>query len=386
MRILVCNWRDTAHPAHGGAEVYTHEVLRRWAAGGHRVTLFSAAVAGRPKRELIDGVEHLRDGSRLGVYRAARRWWEDAGRRRGYDLVIDEVNTRPFGCDRWPGAAPVVALVHQVAREVWFSEYPLPLAAAGRFVLEPRWLRSLRYVPTLTVSESSRRSLVDAGIQRVALVPEGVDEGPAPLRPKETRPTAVFVGRLAANKRPDHAAVAVGLARTAIPDLRLWIVGDGPMRAHLADRPGVVLHGRVDETTKRSLVARAHVLVATSVREGWGLVVDEAARLGTPAIAYDVAGLRDSVRAAHGVVVEPRPEALAEALVARIPELASAGRPRQGWAGGAVGWQQVADEVLHRALEIVGSRAGGRPDPAVDLRDELDRLHTIHAGARTRTG
>ena len=52
--------------------------------------------------------------------------------------------------------------------------------------------------------------------------------------------------------------------------------------------------------------ARAHVLVATSVREGWGLNVSEAAACGTPAIGYSVPGLVDSIPASGGALVEPR--------------------------------------------------------------------------------
>ena len=43
-------------------------------------------------------------------------------------------------------------------------------------------------------------------------------------------------------------------------------------------------------------MAEAHVLLMTSVREGWGLVVTEANACGTPAVVYNVPGLRDSVR------------------------------------------------------------------------------------------
>ena len=44
MRICVLNWRDLAHPSSGGAEVYTEQVLRRWVAQGHEVTLVAAPV------------------------------------------------------------------------------------------------------------------------------------------------------------------------------------------------------------------------------------------------------------------------------------------------------------------------------------------------------
>ena len=201
LRILAYNWRDLAHPRAGGAEVYLQSVAREWVRRGHQVTVFSAAVAGRPAEELVDGVRVIRRGGRIGVYREARRYWrrEGAGQ---YDLVLDCVNTRPFLCPRFVRDVPVTALIHQVAREVWHYEAPWPIALVGRYLLEPFWLRAYRDVPVVTVSESSRASLAEYGLRRVTVVPEGwVPAFPAPVE-KEPVPTVVFIGRLSADKRP----------------------------------------------------------------------------------------------------------------------------------------------------------------------------------------
>lgn len=355
MRILVCNWKDTAHPHAGGAEVYTHEVLRRWAAAGHEVTLFCAAVPGRPERELVDGVRVVRRGGRLGVYRQARRFLREVGPA-AFDVAIDEVNTRPFGLAGVRGAPPVVALVHQVAREIWFSELPLPLAALGRFVLEPAWLRAYRDVPVLTVSPSSRDSLRAYGLRRISIVPEGVAVEPRGTPPaKEPLPTLVFVGRLTESKRPKDALAAFRLIRAQIPSARLWVIGTGPLEQRLRrlHEPGVTFHGRISEEAKLDLVARAHALVVTSVREGWGLVVDEAAAMATPAVGYDVPGLADSIPTAGGVLVPPSPSALAAELLRRLPVWLR--QPaRAGWAGGARSWDEVADAVLQAVVAETG--------------------------------
>src|SRR5204863_8545571 len=127
LRVLIFNWRDRAHPAAGGAEVYVEEVATRWVAAGHQVTLFCAAVPDRPERETVGGVAIVRRGSRLSVYRHARRFWLSEARAH-FDLVIDCINTRPIATPRFVTDVPVVALVHQVAREVWWYEAPLPVA------------------------------------------------------------------------------------------------------------------------------------------------------------------------------------------------------------------------------------------------------------------
>ena len=172
LRILAYNWRDLAHPRAGGAEVYLQSVAREWVRCGHEVTIFCASVDDRPARELADGVEIIRRGGRLGVYREARRYWRREGDGR-YDLVVDCVNTRPFLCPRFVGNVPIVAVVHQVAREIWRYETPWPISVLGRYLLEPAWLRAYRDVPVVTVSESSRESLAEYGLRRVTVVPEG---------------------------------------------------------------------------------------------------------------------------------------------------------------------------------------------------------------------
>jgi O-antigen/teichoic acid export membrane protein len=172
LRILAYNWRDLAHPRAGGAEVYLQSVAREWVKCGHQVTIFCAAVDGRPARERADGVEVIRRGGRLGVYGEARRYWRREGEGQ-YDLVVDCVNTRPFHCPRFVANVPIVAVVHQVAREIWRYETPWPISVLGRYLLEPAWLRAYRDVPVVTVSESSRESLTGYGLRRVTVVPEG---------------------------------------------------------------------------------------------------------------------------------------------------------------------------------------------------------------------
>lgn len=352
MRILVLNWRDLTHPAVGGAEVYTEQVLRRWAAAGHDVTLFAAAVAGRPARETVNGYRIVRAGGRLSVYREARRWWQRHGRGR-FDVVVDETNTVPFMAHEWvDDGARTIALVHQTCEEIWPHNAPFPLSYLGRHALEPWWLRRLARSPILAVSASTRDALARFGARDVTVVPEGYEPAPAGATPpKETHPTVVFCGRMVAYKRPLDVLRAAARARRYEPQLRVWMVGGGPQldRLRAGAPPWVEFHGRVSEERKLDLMARAHVHVATSVREGWGLVVTEAAAVGTPTIAYDVPGLRDSTIAAGGVVVPPDPDALARWLVELLPRWRAGIDPVPF--GGAHSWDHVAEAVLAAVTE-----------------------------------
>jgi glycosyltransferase involved in cell wall biosynthesis len=169
---------------------------------------------------------------------------------------------------------------------------------------------------------------------------------------RESQPTVVFVGRLEEHKRPRDAIRAFEILHAVMPSAILWVIGTGPLEDELRHTApeGVVFLGKVSPAEKISRLARAHVLIATSVREGWGLVVTEAASVGTPTIAYDVAGLRDSVRASNGKLTKESPEALALALHHFLNSWTHEGFPSVT-PGGVVPWSEVARRILTAAMK-----------------------------------
>jgi glycosyltransferase involved in cell wall biosynthesis/O-antigen/teichoic acid export membrane protein len=380
-RILILNWRDLAHPKAGGAEVYTQNVANEWITCGHEVTLFCSSVDGRPSTEEFNGLKIIRRGSRLSVYREARRFYVNEGRDK-FDLVVDEVNTRPFFAARWAHDSQVIALIHQVCRELWQYQAPFPIAFFGRYWLEPRWLRAYKDVPTVTVSEASKISLGKYGLTQVVVVPEGhgsiIDR---PEVPREAVPTIVFIGRLEAHKRPDEAIRAFQLLReSTMPSAQLWVIGTGPMEEKLrrsAPR-GVEFLGWLTQEEKILHLAKAHVLIVTSVREGWGLVVTEAAAVGTPIVAYRVDGLSDSVRASNGVLTAPNPKQLSFVLQELLGNWIRDGLPDIA-PGGVVPWPEVAERILNFADSVRIENEEALRSLSASARGDMKR-----GGARSR--
>lgn len=296
MRALILNRRDIKNPLGGGAEVYTHEAAKAMVAMGLEVTHFSCAWAGCSPDEHIDGVRHLRRGSELmchlwGFLHALKN-------RRHYDLIIDEVNGLGFFTFLIPGARRMV-LMHQLYKEFWLRELG-PLGAVP-YVLEPVLLWFYRKTPVVTVSPSTRGDLLALGFKDVSIVMNALDFAPLPVPPtKEPAPTLMFLGRLRSTKRPEDAIEIFRLVQQGVPNVRLWMAGTGPAEAALKQQAmgleGVDFLGRVDNEKKLELLARAHVLLVPGVREGFGINVIEAAAQGTPAVGYDIHGLRDSIQ------------------------------------------------------------------------------------------
>jgi len=343
----------------GGAEVFTHEVAKRLVKSGHEVTLFTSEFSDCRKREVVDGIRIVRSGGKYSVYRNARKHYRTHFSKESYDVVIDEINTRPFLTPKFANnSEKIVALIHQLAREYWFYETPFPLSYVGYYFLEKRWLRNYLNVPTVTVSESTKQDLLDLEFEKVFVVPEGLNFKPLSEVPdKEDHPVIAFVGRLKRAKRPDHAIKAFRIVKEKIPKVELWIIGDGHSRKDLEEMATseVKFFGRLSNKERRELVKKTWVVVHPSVREGFGLNVIEANALGTPCIAYDIPGLRDSIRHQEtGLLVKDAGNV--EALGTLIYQILEDEYLRKGLSENALRWGEKFswDKSANEFLKVLG--------------------------------
>jgi glycosyltransferase involved in cell wall biosynthesis len=177
----------------------------------------------------------------------------------------------------------------------------------------------------LTISQSTADDLRRLGFRgAVTVMPLGVESVTVQRRRKAALPTFIYVGRLTSSKRVIDIIKAFALFRRSMGPAELWLVGNGPVRYRralhsLVGRLGVSenVHfwGRLSVNDKHMRMSEAHALLMASVREGWGLVVNEANACGTTAVVYDVPGLRDAVRHLDtGLVVRPSPHGLAHGM------------------------------------------------------------------------
>lgn len=299
MKILIYNWRDIKNPEGGGAEIFTHEIAKRWVKKGNEVTLFTSGFKGCKQKETIDGVKITRFGKKFSVYQDAKKYYRRYFSKENFDIVIDEINTRPFLTPHFVNhGETIVALIHQLAKEFWFYETRFPINLVGYYFLEKRWLKNYRNLPTVAVSNSTKNDLINLDFRKVFVVSEGINFDPLEKVPEKNRePIIIYVGRLKKAKRPDHIVKAFSMIVEQIPRAKLWIVGDGYLREDLERMAGnnVKFFGHVSEKEKIDLLSKAWVLVNPSIREGWGINIIEANACGTPCIAYNVPGLRDSI-------------------------------------------------------------------------------------------
>lgn len=172
MKILWFTWKDSKHPAAGGAELVNEELAKRLVQDGHEVIFIVAKFGGAARRDEQNGFRIIRLGSEYRVYPAAGFYY----RRHlcGWaDVVIEEVNTIPF-FTRYYVKEPKVLFFHQLCRRIWLYQQPFPFSVMG-YLAEPFYLRLINDLPVITVSQSTRNDLLRYGFNpaRITVINEG---------------------------------------------------------------------------------------------------------------------------------------------------------------------------------------------------------------------
>jgi glycosyltransferase involved in cell wall biosynthesis len=331
-----------------------HEILKRMAANGHRITMFATSFPGGSERDSYDGIDIIRKGN-----------WYDANyvlpfqirsfvRSNPVDLVIEDVNKIPFFLPKLVDK-PVVPVVPHLFGATVFRETNF-LFASYVWLWErliPSVYRDCRFA---VISPSTKDDLVARGIapERVDVVLCGLDHGTYRLIDGVTRyeePTIVHFGRIRKYKSVDVVIRAFGRIKVRMPNARLIIVGDGPYRPALQELVGrlgledsVRFTGVVKVEDLIDILNRSHVFLNASPKEGWGLTVVEANACGVPVVASRRPGLQDSVLDGRtGYLVEYGDDrAFAERAIELLQDDAK--------------WQSMSEEALTWARSLTWER------------------------------
>jgi glycosyltransferase involved in cell wall biosynthesis len=312
-KILIFNWRDTKHVWAGGAEVYVREIAKRLVEKGYIITLFCGNDGHSPRNQTIDGIQIVRRGGFYTVYVWAFLYY--IFRFRGkYDAIIDSENGIPFFTPLFVGK-PTIGLIHHVHQEVFRTKLKFPLAQIGKFLEGKMMPLIYRHTQMITVSNSSKEDMQRIGLGKkfpIEIIHPGIDLAKFKPAQKTKQPTILYLGRLQPYKSLEVAIYAMQIILKKIPYATLTIAGEGESRNELEKlvhslklNEAVKFLGKVTEETKTRLFAKSWVMVQPSKIEGWGITAIEANASGTPVVASNVAGLRDSVSNPHSGYLVP---------------------------------------------------------------------------------
>lgn len=361
LRILVINWRDPKHPQAGGAETYLFEQAKRWVRWGHHVEWLSGGFPGGAARDRIESISVRRVGNALTVY-AAVPWTYLREFRDRFDVILDSSNGIPFFSPLF-SMKPKICVVYHVHREVFKKHLPGWLANALAWCEDTFVPLVYRNVHFVTISEDTRDEMRRVGIGNPAagLVRCGVDDRLVPGE-KDALPTVLYLGRLKAYKRVDRLIEAFARVRARLPAAVLRIAGTGemlPALQALVSRLGldgaVIFEGFVDDDRKRELLQRAWVTVSLSEMEGWGISAIEGNACGTPAIAYDVPGLREAIVHRTSGLIVPEGGDPSDAILSVLTDGALRAHLERGARNRAAkfSWDEAAREMLFEFMRAI---------------------------------
>jgi glycosyltransferase involved in cell wall biosynthesis len=370
VRILILNWQDRENPQAGGAELHLHQIFGRLASRGHTVDLLCSGWKNAPRRVKVDGIDVHRVGSRHTYPFLAHRYYKKNLAPLEYDVVIEDLNKAPLYTPLWR-INKLVALVHHLFGATAFRETAAPLAAA--LWLAERPIGSLyKRLPFEAVSQSTADDLVNRGIPRdqIRVIYNGVDTSQLTPDPsvRSSSPLFVYVGRLKRYKGVDLVIRSFAHLRHSTATLEIAGTGDyRPALEALARELGVESRvkflGFIPEENKVDLLRRAWAAMLASPKEGWGISNMEAAACGTPVIASDSPGIRESVVSNETGYLVPHGdnEAMAEKmrLLAESPRLVEQmGKAAREFAE-KFSWDRAANDTIAHLEEVV--MAKGEP-------------------------
>jgi glycosyltransferase involved in cell wall biosynthesis len=331
----------------GGGERWYRSVAERLVAAGHEVTYLTLRQWERGERPELPGVRVVAVGPRMSLY-------GPGGQRRilpplvfGAGVLLhllrhgrryDAVHTSAFpyfsllaaGLARPLGRFRLIVDWFEVWSEGYWREYLGGLRGRLGNAVQALCLR----VPQrpFCFSQLHAQRLRDAGLRDVTVL-RGMYAGPLEAaEPEPAESLVVFAGRHIPEKGVPALVPAIARARERVPGLRAIVFGDGPDRdevLRLRDEHGLgdalELPGfAAPEEVERAL-RRALCMALPSRREGYGMVVIEAARLGTPSVVVagpDNAAVELVDDGENGVVA---PSAASDDLAAAIVRVHDAG-------------------------------------------------------------
>lgn len=344
MKILVINWQDIKNPRAGGAEVHLHDFFGRIARMGHDVTVIVSGFKGAPREEIIDGMKIYRIGGRNYFNLVLLFVYWTKFHKMDFDVIVLDINKIPF-FTLLLEKKPKIGIAHHLFGKSIFLEVPAPMALYV-YLTELIFFKLAKNLPFIAVSPSTAAELKKRGVKNVKIIYNCVNRERFRVLgiPKTPYPSVTYLGRITKYKSIDHLIDAFRIVKNRVPEAKLTIVGEGPYRKKLMDyakRLDVEFTGFVSEEEKVEILNRSWVVVNPSVKEGWGLTVIEANACGTPVIAADSPGLRDSVKNGETGILYPYGDI--EKLAEEITRVLTDEELRENLSKNALTWSQNFD-------------------------------------------
>lgn len=311
MKILFLTWKDIKHPFAGWAEKVMHEyaqwLVKKW----HEVTWFWYAFKNCLESEKIDWIEIIRKFNLYNAYFLFPSYYKKHFAWK-YDIIIDEAWWLPFLSPKFEKNIPIIFFAHHVWDKEWDYNYPFPFNKIWKQIYY--WLfKQYKNNKTITVSNSTKEELVEKfwfKKDNIKVIENACDVVPIneiDFSKKEKK--ILFLGRLMPIKRVEHAILAFNnfiLSDKKFRNYTLEIVWNNQDKKYvqylkeiikeLWIEKQVIFLWHINKNSFKDFMLKQKLILVPSIKEWFWLIVLEANSYWIPALWYNVAWLRDSIK------------------------------------------------------------------------------------------
>ena len=353
-KILWLAHRDPLNPRTGGAERTINEVCARLAKKGHKIILLTGGWKGCRSVETFQGIEIHRFGKRLAPHLVLPAFLL----KYHFDLVVNDLgHAVPWISSTILNKHNIVFFHHLHARSL--PGQINPITAKLIAAIERCYFILYHGKVFVTESTTSKYDLISLEIKedKITMIPPGVNQKLFHPAVKSKYPSVVYFGGMRRYKRPLEVLYLLKSLHKKLDGLMLFIIGTGSEERSMKElvnkwdmQDYVKFTGRISNKELSDIVASSWLNVHTSVTEGWGFSILEAASSGTPTVAYDVPGVRDAVEdGLNGIKVNDGDrKALSNAVLSILRD------PEEWWSSsvkvaGKYSWDGTA-ELWHKLI------------------------------------
>lgn len=304
--ILFLTWKDLKHPRAGGAERVVYEYAKRLVKEWNQITWFASWFDNSEMEEEIDSIKIIRKYNINTIYFFARFWYKDFIKNNKVDIIIDEAGGIPLLSPLYEKNIPIYFFIHHIGEEEFKTALPFPF----NFFLKKfaYWTFSLyKKYPTITVSNSTKEELENNfWFQNVTVVENSTNIIPIQkINFENKKNEIVFLWRLTSIKRVEDSIFAFEKFLQKKPEYFLNIIGNKQEKKYVDFLEKYVREKGLQEKIKfidyskenvEKYLSQSKIMLVTSKKEWFWLIVLEGNSYGLPVFSYDVAGLRDSTK------------------------------------------------------------------------------------------
>jgi glycosyltransferase involved in cell wall biosynthesis len=296
--LVIFNWRDPMHPNSGGSEEYLLNYGRELSSRGWRVTWLTSRAPGENKNEIIDGIQIKRRGGFISKHIILPLQYIIYERKHSTH-IIDSANGVPFFTPLF-SRKKISLLIHHVHQDVFKNHLILPLSTIACFIEKNIMSFIYRNKKVFVVSPSTKREVIDLGFKEknIELIHNTIDINKYNPKIKPDYPIFTYLGRVTKQKNIETFVDSIPEIKQQFPNAKFVIAGTGPNLEKLkeySEKIDIDFKGFISEEEKIELLQESYVLIQPSKKEGWGITIIEANACGTPCVASNVSGLKDSI-------------------------------------------------------------------------------------------